>query len=142
LALVAEFGSVTTACQTLGIGRSTVYGWKDGSPEFAEALEKAQELGTNRLEDEAVRRALEGVDEPVFYLGKHVANVKKYSDTLLMFTLKGRRPEKWKDRVSQELTGKDGGPVQVENATLSDEIARRLDRLALPAATISGSGGT
>ena len=41
--------------------------------------------------------------------GKQVGTVKRYSDTLLMFLLKGRRPEKFKDR--HELTGKDGEPV-------------------------------
>ena len=49
------------------------------------------------------------MEEPVYYQGEVVGQVQRYSDTLLMFLLKGRRPEKFKDRT--ELTGKDGAPI-------------------------------
>ena len=62
-------------------------------------------------EDEAVRRAHDGVDEPVFYQGKACGVVRKYSDTLLIFLLKGRRPEKYRDRPSHAVGVPDDGPV-------------------------------
>ena len=34
------------------------------------------------------------------YQGSQVGTVRRYSDTLLIFLLKGRRPEKFKDRVA------------------------------------------
>ena len=51
------------------------------------------------LEREARRRAVEGVEEPVgFYKGEPSAYVRKYSDTLLIFLMKGARPDKYRDR--------------------------------------------
>jgi transposase-like protein len=122
---LAETASVTRACETAGIARRTAYDWRDADPEFAKAWDAAVQLGTEALEDEAVRRAHHGTDEAVFYQGAECGTVRRYSDTLLIFLLKARRPEKYRERVSAELTGKDGGPIQTEN--LSDlEVARRV----------------
>jgi hypothetical protein len=52
------------------------------------------ETGTDLLEDEALRRAEDGVAEPRFYEGRLCGHVQKYSDTLLIFLLKARRPQK------------------------------------------------
>lgn len=46
----------------------------------------------------------------------------------------------WRDTQTVELTGKDGGPIEVSQETARDRIRRRIDRLAaglplLPAAT-------
>lgn len=111
LAAVETTGSVTAACKLVGLGRRTVYEWKEADPVFAARMEAAQDRGTDALEDEAVRRAVEGVDEPVFYQGAVAGYVRRYSDTLLMFTLKGRRPDKWKDRSAQEISGPGGEPL-------------------------------
>jgi hypothetical protein len=35
----------------------------------------------------------------VFYQGQQFATVRKYSDTLLIFLLKGRKPERYRERV-------------------------------------------
>ena len=115
---LAETGNVTRACVSAKIGRATVYEWRAADEEFRERWETALDLGCDALEDEATRRAHDGVEEPVYYQGEVVGQVQKYSDTLLMFLLKGRRPEKFKDRT--ELTGKDGAPiVPVLNVTIN-----------------------
>ncbi len=44
---------------------------------------------------------MEGVEEPVrWYKGEAGGMVRKYSDVLLIFLLKGLRPDKYKDRVA------------------------------------------
>ncbi len=52
------------------------------------------------------RRAVEGVDEPRFHDGQICGHVRKYSDTLLIFMLKARRPDKYKERGEVAQTGK------------------------------------
>ena len=52
----------------------------------------AVELGCDALEDEAVRRGCEGHLKPVFHRGKEVGAIREYSDVLLIFMLKARRP--------------------------------------------------
>ena len=36
---------------------------------------------------------------------------KESSDTLLIFLLKGHKPDVFRERISQEVTGKDGAPL-------------------------------
>jgi hypothetical protein len=62
----------------------------------------------------------------VFYQGEKVGTVQKYSDTLLIFLMKGVRPEKYRERFGHEITGKDGGPI--ETAELSSE--ERKERIS------------
>jgi hypothetical protein len=80
-------------------------------PEFKAAFEQAAEDATDLLEEEARRRAIEGVPEPHFYEG-WVRVVQKYSDSLLMFLLKGKREayrEKRSFGVGVESQGVTGG---------------------------------
>ena len=110
LAVIRETGgNVSRACEQAEIPRKTAYNWKSEDAEFADKWEEAVEQGTEELEQEARRRAFNGVDEPVFYQGETCGTVRKYSDTLLIFLLKGRRPEKYRDR--HELTGAEGAPL-------------------------------
>ena len=76
---------------------------------------------------EARRRALTGVEEPVYYKGEAVDRTAKYSDTLLIFLLKAHRPEKFRDNVSAEHSCKDGGPIQEENV-----LEAKMMRMAVP----------
>lgn len=47
------------------------------------------------LEAEARRRGVEGVEEPILFQSKVVTTVRKYSDVLLIFLLKGLRPRRY-----------------------------------------------
>jgi hypothetical protein len=66
---------------------------------FRAAWAEATELGTESLEHEATRRAYHGVEEPVIYKGTQCGAVTKYSDTLLIFLLKARKPHVYRDRA-------------------------------------------
>jgi len=102
---LSETASVTLAAAAAGVSRQTVYNWRKEHTDFAVAWLEALKLGTAALEDEAVRRAHEGVDEPVFYKGAIVGQVKKYSDTLLIFLLKAHEPEKYREKSEINHTG-------------------------------------
>lgn len=106
LSALANGASVTLAGKSAGIGRSALYMWREDDKEFAKRWDSALESGTDLLEDEAKRRAVEGVKRPVYQGGECVGYVQEYSDTLLIFLLKGRRPEKYRDSASFDF--KDG----------------------------------
>jgi hypothetical protein len=125
LAKLAEGASIHAAAAAATIGRSTAYEWRDADPKFAKAWDDAVEAGTDALEDEAVRRAYSGTDELVFYQGQQCGVIRRYSDTLLIFMLKARRPEKFKER-----------PVRLS----LPEIASAADVLKAHAATIEAMG--
>lgn len=98
-ALVASGGNVSRACQAIDVARLTAYRWREEDPEFAADWDKAKAAGLDALEDEAIRRAFEGIDKPIVHQGFITDTVKEYSDTLAIFLLKGGKPEKYKDRV-------------------------------------------
>ena len=63
--------------------------------------------------------------------------VTKYSDPLLALLLKGRRKKVFADRT--ELTGADGGPVNLDEST---RVARVAQLLAIASARASGDDYT
>lgn len=98
---LSDGGHISNAAKAAGLPRRTVYNWRKTDDTFRDAWDEALDLGTDALEDEAIRRALYGVEKPVYQGGKKVGMVQEYSDGLMQFLLKGRRPEKYKDRVEQ-----------------------------------------
>jgi hypothetical protein len=107
LQALANTGSVTTAVAVAGTSRTRVYELRKADPAFASAWEEAEEIATDRLEDEARRRAVEGVAEPLVSAGKLVRDadgqpiiVRRYSDHLLLALLKARRPSRAKGRCA------------------------------------------
>ena len=83
--------SVRAACDQLGVSRMTVRKWRQADPDFAAAYEDAMDDGVDVLEDAAVKRAVEGVPEPVYQGGELVGHKQRYSDSLLELLLVGKR---------------------------------------------------
>lgn len=104
-AIIQTAGNISEACEAAQISRRAAYDWREADAEFKQAWDDAVEVTTEALEQEVYRRAHEGCDEPVFYKGEMCGEIKKYSDTLAMFILKGRRPEKYRENIKQEISG-------------------------------------
>jgi hypothetical protein len=99
-------GNVTWAAKEAGLPyRTAPYEWQEHDDQFAAAFRDAEIEATEVLEAEAYRRGHDGVDEPVFHQGVAVGAVRKYSDTLLIFMLKARNPEKYRDRHDVKHSG-------------------------------------
>ena len=90
-----------------GIDRGTHYDWLKADPGYKAAFEAVQDQAAQSLEDEAVRRAYEGVERPVTVAGKREL-VREYSDTLLIFLLKGLRPAKYRERYDVAVNAGEG----------------------------------
>ena len=103
LAALAATCSVTRACDAAGLGRQTAYDWRASDETFAKRWDEAKALGAEALEDEAIRRAHDGWDEPVFHQGVATSTIRKYDSTLLIFLLKGAKPEKYRERQDINL---------------------------------------
>lgn len=118
-----QLGTVA-ALKQLGIKASRQHA-RQLTVELGEAYEEARGRGHERIRQEIQRRAIDGVDEPVYQGGEQVGVIRRYSDRLLLALAKAQLPE-YRDRV--ELTGADGGPVQLEDrsASLAD-VARILE---------------
>lgn len=116
--------SVVAACERAGIDRAAVYRHRQTDAVFAEQWAAVDTSITDDLEQEAIRRAVDGVAEPVYWQGEIVGLTRKYSDSLLQFLLRGRRREVYGDRT--EITGAGGGPIQLQAiADLAESAKRR-----------------
>ena len=108
----ANSGNVSLAAKAAGITRAAAYAHRDKHTDFADEWAEAKDEAMDLLEAEALRRARRGVQEPVYYKGQVVGHVRKYSDTLLIFLLKGGLPEKYAERFRHG--GQVGHEVQGE----------------------------
>ena len=115
LAAISETGNITGASKISGIARKTHYDWMQSDPDYAAAYAEALEQAAENLESEARRRATQGTLRPVFYKGEECGAVREYSDTLLIFLLKGAMPDKYSERyqgildvhVSEDMPAED-----------------------------------
>lgn len=106
-------GNVSRACLAAAIGRSTLYGDWLKAAAFHELYLQAVDDAADLLEEEARRRAVDGVEKPVFQGGREVGVIREYSDALLTLLLKGKRPETYRERYQHEHSGPGGTPIQV-----------------------------
>lgn len=125
-----ETCNVSEAARVAKISRNTAYEHRKADPVFAEAWDEAEQEAADKLEREAWRRGVEGVDKPIVYQGAITDTHKEYSDRMLELLLKAHRPEKFKDRVAQELTGKDGGPIEVVETPASEQFKAFMKKIA------------
>ena len=88
-------------------------------PEFAAAMAQALQDYRDTLEIEAYRRAVEGVEKPVYYKGVVVGQVLEYSDRMLELKLKRHIPE-YRDRHTLDVTHA-GGVLVVHKAHATSE---------------------
>jgi hypothetical protein len=94
-------GSMAQACREAGIGsRQTIHNWMDADAAFAAEVADAKE------------DVIDGLEFTLYQVATGQLEFSSPQVTALIFSLKGNRPEKYRDRY--ELTGKDGGPVEVK----------------------------
>lgn len=145
----ADTYTITEVCNNVGISRQTFYNWLNDNPEFAQAVEDANNELLDKMNIEAKKslmKKIKGYDviethvttvpgkdgNPVI---KEQKNVKKHiqPDTAaIIFTLTNCDPEHWRNRQSTEITGKDGKDLftQMTDEELDkeiEELKRKLD---------------
>jgi hypothetical protein len=96
---LGSFGAV------IGKSKNTVYEWSVFRPDFAEACEIAKTYALDRWESVLIDQA-EGRG------GK--------SPAAAIFALTNFAPDQWKNRQASEVSGPEGGPIQIT------EIVRRI----------------
>ena len=87
------------AAAEAGLGLRSLYRMRRVDPLLAARWQAAtsalDDTPTDVLELEAQRRAVTGIEKPVFRGGTCVGHTTDYSDSMLMFLLKAKYPEKY-----------------------------------------------
>lgn len=130
---------------SLGISPTTLANWKGKHPDFLEALKKAKDVADDLMEATLFQRGMGYSYSAVKFFfdsksGKVVsqAYVEKLppDTTAIIFWLKNRRPDRWRDVNKHELTGADGGPIKTQQVTKAEiEKAAREAREDVPPAS-------
>ena len=120
-----ETGNVSAAARAAGTCRSRCYEWRRRDPAFVAAWADALEEAADRLEMEAFRRAVKGVGEDRFFQGSVVGEVTRYSDSLLMFLLRARRPARF---GTGAVTDTSDSGMENDDRYLA-ELCRRMETL-------------
>lgn len=122
---VARTGVAEVAARAYGLRiRHTQY-LRQQAPELDRLYKEALELYRDRILGALHHRAVEGVEEPVWYQGEQVGMVRRYSDRLLELTLKKHAPE-FRDHSTTDLVHHGGVlliPATAESR--ADWLARR-----------------
>jgi len=132
-AMLAEGKSLRAICRLMGLPESTVRGWALEHPEFAAQSVRARELGCDALADEAIEIAdtpLEGVEVTESTGGPNAGTSTKRGDMLghrrlqidTRLRLIGKWSQRYGDKTTTELTGPNGGPVQLAAAMTDEQL--------------------
>lgn len=108
--MIAEGTSASKACKSVGIALKTMYEWLRVHEEFSNNYAHARDHQADTFADQMCDIA----DEE-----KDVARAKLKIDARKWVAAR-MKPKSWGDKVQQEITGKDGGPLEV--ATIERKI--------------------
>jgi hypothetical protein len=132
----ARCGVLSEAAKVSNCERSSHYEWLT-DPQYKAAFEQAQQIANDSLENELFRRVRDGVEETVTEASGDTRITRRFSDTLLIFALKGAKPDKYREQWRGELAH--SGTLVVSRgpdlSQLTHEQLEQLERLALSAAT-------
>lgn len=99
LSELSTIPNVSKAARAIGMSRRGLYDIRDIDEVFAQEWDDAVQEGIDAIEEELHRRAVDGIPEQHYRDGKLVAELTRYSDTLLIFYLKSLRPDKYREKV-------------------------------------------
>lgn len=113
----------------------TIYEWKKEYPDFSDALKKAKDDLDEKVERSLFQRATGYSHPDVMVVDKQLEPVVKHyppDPTSMIFWLKNRQPQRWRDRTEQVVSGEmvnklefsDKAPTAKE---FMDQYAPKLD---------------
>lgn len=144
----AECGTVSAACRKAGVSSSMPYEWNVDDPVFSGAFQRARDAHVDAMEAAARGRAMEGWSEPVFHNGRLVGSKQKFSDSLLMFLLRGERPQKFaahqvvESHVSGEVVHRAAdSTIQLDAVSKIRELRERREALLSPSEAPTSTTG-
>lgn len=141
LANLRKWPNISKAAKSAGVTRQAAYKARVADPGFAQEWDDAWQEGVEHIEDVALKRATRS---------------KNASDTLLIFMLKGLKPETYRDRFDGTMTLRGNlGVHEMGAEDLSDEDLDEIEHIyerariakahgpdAEPGGSESGEGGS
>jgi hypothetical protein len=110
--LLITAGNITKTCLLMNLNRVGLYQAFEADEEFRKEFDKVRNASMDTAESEAIRRAVDGVNKPIFYMGEIVGYERVYSDQLLARLMSAYR-KNWRT-TNAEISGPGGEPIPVK----------------------------
>ena len=125
--MLRKTGNVSAAAWHAGRARAQLYRLRKQDTAFAALWDDALEEAADWLELEALRRAMDGTEEGRYFRGEMIGTITRYSDSLLMFLLKARRPLVFGTSQARRLTSaNDEDSLDALRRELETKMARLM----------------
>ena len=128
----------TELADFFGVSVSTINLWLVTHQDFSDSVKRGKDVADDRVEESLFRRACgyehDETDIRVVANELVMTPVRKHyppDSTAMIFWLKNRRSDAWRDKSQQEVTGKDGGPIQMDTLPteqLVDQLAKLISQ--------------
>jgi hypothetical protein len=122
--LLRQTGNVSASARAAKVSRNSAYEKRLVDENFRKSWASALETSLDDLEESLRKRAVDGIDKPIFYGGEKIGDIKSYNDNLGMFLLKARRREVFGDATSEE-----DKHANVDGETVREKLLNKLDAL-------------
>jgi hypothetical protein len=145
LELVRSGHTIRHSAEATGHPPRTFYALARRDPEFSVLYQEAKDIGTDVAEEEAWRRAVEGVIKPVW--GKvapgidgQIGTEVEYSDRMLEVLLKGRRPE-YREKQGVTIDQRSVNLTIEDRSAALEDVARVLAEAGVQLGIGNGGAG-
>jgi hypothetical protein len=129
--------NVSRAAAIAGYGRQHAYAVRAENAAFRKCWDEAVEIAVDALESEVRRRAMDGVERPIYQGGVLVGSVREHSDQLAALLLKAHRPEKYRENIRH--SGIPEAPAAQVAVTV--DMGRIIERQIAQAAMLPSAPG-
>ena len=121
-------------CRDIGVSRPTLTEWINSDPD--------RQARSDRARIEAAAAYVEAAERAILDAPSDSTELTRARELAHHFRWKAARsnPRRYGDRVTQEITGADGGPIQTASITIDASALDPDQRAALRAALTAGGG--
>lgn len=126
---LARTGEIQRSCDFVGVSRGSLNAHRSKDEWLREQELVALERYRAVVHTEIHRRAIEGVDEPVYHGSQLVGYKRRYSDQLLLAHAKRHSPSEYGDRLKVDQTTRTEDHLGTELGKLSPESRELLRRI-------------
>ena len=149
LAAYSQHGNIKDAAAAATIDRTTHYDWLEKDERYVRAFEDAKANFADRIEAEAIRRAVEGVPRMRFHKGCPIQMPdgkfyieRQYSDGLLKHILTAFLPERYGVAAQQDAIGPEPEIIQREALWQAGLMEATMRGLAPPSGMLPDAWST
>jgi hypothetical protein len=119
-------GNISASSRAANINSRAAHFLKIRDLEFSQEWDLAKDEALDELEAALRKRAIEGVEKPVYYAGKECGVQRSYSDSVGMYILKTHRGEGYADVNKHEK----GEPAPLREISARERLLEKLDGMA------------